>query len=99
MTGKDGFEGTRKEMERAIRRLNVLEYFIIAAAFLLALAGGGVVAYLLSGGTDVPFRLTWALISLAALIIPGSLVFGRDLLKRRERGSGSRSSESQIDGG
>ena len=77
----------------------MLEHVILAGAFFLALAGGGVAAYLLSGGTDVPFRLMWALISLAALIIPGSLVFGRDLLKRRGHSSGSRSGESQIDGG
>lgn len=83
METENGFEGTREEMERAIRRLSVLEYFIFAAAFLLALGAGGVVAYILSVGTVLPFRLTWALISLILLVIPGFLVFGRDFLQRR----------------
>ncbi len=71
-------------MERAIRRLNVLEYLILAASFLLALAGGGLAAYILSVGTALPFRLTWAIISLTLLVIPGILVFGRDYWKHRE---------------
>ena len=88
-------------MERAIRRLNALEYLILASAFFLALAGGGVAAYILSAGTQIPFRLMWAVISLSLLIIPGSLVFGRDHLKRRRQAPrhGTGSNESQIDGG
>jgi len=78
VTDENGFEGTREEMERAIRRLNTLEYLILAASFLLALAGGGVVAFLLSSGNALPFRLTWGVVSILLLIIPGLLVFGRD---------------------
>jgi len=86
VAGNDGYEGTREEMERAIRRLNTLEYLILGASFLLALAGGGVVAFLLSSGTALPFRLTWGVVSILLLIIPGLIVFGRD---RGERRSGS----------
>ena len=97
MATENGFEGTREEMERAIRRLNVLEYFILAAAFLLALVGGGVAAYILSAGTEVPFRLTWAVISLVLLIIPGFFVFGRDYLERR--GGRGQPEEEQMHNG
>ncbi len=97
MATENGFEGTREEMERAIRRLNVLEYVILAAAFALALAGGGVAAYLVSAGTNLPFRLTWAVISLALLLIPGFLVFGRDYLRRR--GPHGQTAEEQMDNG
>ena len=93
MKTEDGFEGTREEMERAIRRPNVLEYVILAAAVLLALAGGGVAAYVLGAGTNLPFRLLWALMSLALLLIPGALVFGRDYLSRRREAD--RSSRGQ----
>ncbi len=96
MTG-NGFEGTREEMERAIRRLNILEYVIVAVTFLLALAGGGVAAYILSAGTEPPFRLTWAAISLVLLIIPGLLVFGRDFFRRR--GPPASSGEEQMHNG
>ena len=82
---QDGYEGTREEMERAIRRLDQLGYVILAAAFLLALAGGGAVAYIVSTGTSLPFRLTWVVISLLLLIVPGVMVFGRDYLRRRGR--------------
>ena len=84
-------------MERAIRRLNVLEYVILAAAFLLALAGGGAAAYILSAGTNLPFRLTWVLITFTLLIIPGLLVFGRDYLKRRSHSA--QTGEEQMDNG
>ncbi len=83
MIEDNGFPGTREEMERAIRRLNVLEYLILAAAFILALGGGGAVAYILSAGTSLPFRLTWAIITVLLLVVPGLLVFGRDRFRRR----------------
>ncbi len=83
MIEDNGFPGTREEMERAIRRLNVLEYLILAAAFILALGGGGAVAYILSAGTALPFRLTWAIITVLLLVVPGLLVFGRDRFRRR----------------
>lgn len=97
MTNENGFPGTREEMERAIRRLNMLEYLILAAAFLLALAGGGVVAYVLSAGTTLPFRLMWAVLTLLLLVIPGALVFGRDHIQQRRRGR--RSDDDPVDGG
>jgi membrane protein implicated in regulation of membrane protease activity len=76
-------------MERAIRRLNILEYIIIAAAFVLALGGGGLAAYILSSGTALPFRLTWAAISLLLFIVPGLIVFGRNRGRRGARPDGS----------
>jgi hypothetical protein len=85
----DGFEGTREEMERAIRRLSVLEHIIVVAAFALALAGGWAVAFLLRDGTPLPFRLTWAVISLLLLLIPAALVFGRDRAKGEGESTGS----------
>ncbi|MEX0935756.1 MAG: hypothetical protein WD013_02550 [Gemmatimonadota bacterium] len=84
MNNDQNFEGTREEMERAIRRLNMLEYAILVAVVILALAGGGAAAFILSAGTNFPFRLTWGLISLLLLVIPGFFVFGKDYLKRRD---------------
>jgi predicted lysophospholipase L1 biosynthesis ABC-type transport system permease subunit len=83
MAEGEGFRGTREEMDRAIRRLNVLEYLILGFVVVLALAGGAAVAFILSAGTDLPFRATWAVLSFLLLVIPGVLVFGRD--RRRER--------------
>ncbi len=83
MPAENGFDGTREEVERAIRRLSVFEYVILAASFALALGGGGLAAYLFSAGTNLPFRLTWAVVSMGLLVIPGLFVFGRDYLERR----------------
>jgi hypothetical protein len=74
------YEGTREEVQRAIQRLNALEYLIIAVVVLFALAGGGLVAFILSSGTRLPFRLTWGILSTLLLVVPGLFVFGRDRL-------------------
>ncbi len=89
MAEGEGFKETREEMERAIRRLNALEYVILVAAVLVALAGGGIVAFLLSAGTDLPLRPTWAILSLLLIIVPAAVVFGRERARagRRLRGS------------
>ncbi len=83
MKEEQGYDGTREEMEQVIRRLNALEYVLLGAAILLALGGGAGVAFLLSSGTDLPFRLTWAVLSLLLLIIPGAFVLGRDRMRRK----------------
>jgi predicted lysophospholipase L1 biosynthesis ABC-type transport system permease subunit len=81
----DGFRETRKDMERAIRRLNALEYVILVAAVLVALVGGGLVAFVLSAGTNLPFRPTWAVLSFLLLLVPGLAVFGRERRAGRRR--------------
>ena len=97
MSADNGFDGTMEEVERAIRRLSVFEYVILAASFALALGGGGLAAYLLSTGTRLPFRFTWAVVSMGLLIIPGFFVFGRDYLERRQEDPPS-PEESREDG-
>jgi hypothetical protein len=89
MEANQGFEGTREEVERAIRRLNVLEYAILGAAVVLALAGGALAAYVLSSVTALSFRLTWPVASLLFLAVPGFIVFGRDEDRRGARSDGS----------
>jgi len=96
----DGFRETRKDMERAIRRLNTLEYVILMAAVLVALAGGGLIAVLLSSGTDLPFRPTWAVLSLLLIIVPGVAVFGRERRAgKKQEGGTDRDSERKLSDG
>lgn len=66
----DSFEGTRKELNRAIWRLGVLEWVILIAAALFALAGGWLTALLLEGW-GLPFRLTWTIASVLLFGAPG----------------------------
>lgn len=78
----DPFKGTREEMEKAIRRLDALEWVILFFATGMALGGGAMVAWILSVGTRLPFRLTWAVLSVLLLVIPGFVVFGREFRDR-----------------
>jgi predicted lysophospholipase L1 biosynthesis ABC-type transport system permease subunit len=94
--GDDGYRETRMEMERVIRRLNALELLILVAAVFFALGGGALVAFLLSSGTELPFRPTWAVISLLLFVVPGVAVFGRE--RRTGRKGRPESNDQPSDG-
>ena len=78
MTSGEAHSGTRRMMETAIRRLNVLEYVILGVAMALALLAGALAAWMVEGLTGAPFRLTWALSSLLFFVVPGWVVFRRE---------------------
>ncbi|MFW5905174.1 MAG: hypothetical protein ACOC8K_04365 [Gemmatimonadota bacterium] len=94
MSDRDDF--THDIMERAIRRLNVLEYVILGLAALLALLGGALVAWLLGETLDVPFRWGWALASVLLFVVPGGIVYARENLSV---GPGSGRAEGSRTGG
>jgi len=79
--GKDPYAGTREEMDRAIRRLDALEWVILLTAVGFALGGGALVAWILSSGTDIPFRVLWIGLSILLLVVPGGFVFLRERLR------------------
>ncbi len=54
-----------------MRRLNVLEYILLAAAAIAAVAGGWLAALLGRSAFGLPFRATWVVASLAFFLIPG----------------------------
>lgn len=66
----DSYEGTREDLNRAIRRLGILEWVILGAAALFALVGGWVIALLLEDW-GLPFRLTWTIASTLLFGVPG----------------------------
>lgn len=74
----DPYAGTREEMNRAIRRLDALEWVILLAAVGFALGGGALVAWILSSGTSLGFRSTWVVLSLVLLVVPALVVFVRE---------------------
>ncbi len=83
MTGGDAHPETRRMMETAIRRLNILEYVILGVAMMLALLAGSLAAWMVENLTGAPFRPTWAVSSLLFFIVPGWMVL------RRERRAGT----------
>jgi hypothetical protein len=75
---EDPYSGTREEMERAIRRLDVLEWVILLAAVVFAIGGGALVAWMLSEGAGLAFRPTWIVLSILLLVVPGGIVMLRE---------------------
>jgi len=89
----DAHAGTRRMMETAIRRLNVIEYVILGAAMGLALTAGALTAWLLQGVTGASFRILWIVTSLLFFGVPGLMVL------RRERRAATRDdTEGQAHG-
>ncbi len=92
MTSGEAHPETRRMMETAIRRLNVLEYVILGVAMVLALLAGALAAWMVENLTGAPFRLTWAASSLLFFIVPGWVV-----LRRERRVTGGTTGAADID--
>lgn len=88
----DGTHRTRRFMQRAIRRLNALEYALLAGAAVLAMAGGLLAALFLRQELGFPLRLSWMICSLLLFVLPGVVVLGRETVK------GNRPPETSEDG-
>jgi len=76
---------TREVARRAIRRLDVLEWLILAVTAALAVGGGGLVAMLVVGRSAPGFRATWMATSLLLLVVPGAVTLARNRRDERER--------------
>lgn len=88
----------REVMERAIRRLNILEYLILGAAAVLALVGGALVAWLVSAVAEVSFRLSWVVASLLLFVVPGGIVYARERLSGRTGHERDSTTTEDLDG-
>lgn len=93
----------RATLNRALRRLGILELILLGAAAIAALGGGWLAALLAAKAFELPFRATWIASSLAFFVIPALLAlgierFGRGAAKRKDRATGDRRSP-QGDGG
>ena len=78
------YSGTIEEMERAIKRLDLLEYLLIGGAMILALIGGAIAAYLITAESDLPFFATWVVVSLVLFVLPGGIA----IWSQRQNGRG-----------
>jgi len=78
-------EAARSATRRALWRLDLLEYGLLAFALILALVGGALVAWVLRTVVSLPFRLTWAAVSLLLFIVPGMGVYLRELRRGKKK--------------
>jgi uncharacterized membrane protein len=91
-------QAVRVVTERAIWRLNVLEYVFLAVAGGLSLVAGAVAAFGLQAVAGVSFRSTWAVSSLLFFVIPGAAVLGRERRARRAKNTKAEASLKEHDG-
>ncbi|UCC26277.1 MAG: DUF2269 family protein [Gemmatimonadales bacterium] len=70
-------ESRNEVMERAIRRLGILEHLFIGLAAVAALVAGALVAWLLGQAFGLSFRPTWAVSALLLFILPGGISIWR----------------------
>ncbi len=86
MTARNRTEEARLTSEvaaRAVRRLDVLEWVMMAGAAALSLVGGALVALLLETSMGLSFRPTWVVASLLLFGVPGVIAMKR--MRRDER--------------
>jgi hypothetical protein len=86
MTARDRSEEarvTREIASRAVRRLDLLEWVMLAGAMGLSLAGGALVALLLETSMGLSFRPMWVVASLLLFGVPGVIAIRR--MRRDER--------------
>ncbi|MFC1575041.1 hypothetical protein ACFL5A_00140 [Gemmatimonadota bacterium] len=72
----------REVLDRAVKRLDLLEYLILFFALVLALAGGALVGWILQTAFGFPFRWGWAGASLLLFVVPGAFVYLREFRHR-----------------
>ena len=82
--------------QRAIRRLDVLEWVIFAVGAVLATLGGGVIARIISQVVAWDFRSVWIGASLLLFIVSGTIAVV--LIRKEERADALRRAVKQERG-
>ena len=80
---------------RAIRRLDVLAWVILASAVALATAAGAAVAWLIEPMVGLGFRPTWTVASFLLFVVPGVIALIRMRREEREARAGTRLNEEK----
>ena len=96
---KQEAELARQVMDRAVRRLDILEYLILLLALIFALVGGALVAWILGATLGTPFRVSWAVASLLLFVVPGGAVYIRERAHRRRISPDTKSSQTKEPNG
>lgn len=90
-TERQAAELARVVAQRAIRRLDYLEWFIFLGGAVLATVAGGFVAWLMTGIAGWDFRSTWMGASVLLFVVPGIAAIIK--IKRDERSDALRAEE------
>jgi uncharacterized membrane protein len=92
---REAAELARIVAQRAIRRLDILEYVMFFAGAVLATVAGALAAWLLEGIAGWDFRTTWVWGSIVLFVVPGTIAI--IMIKRDERSDARRAAERDRD--
>lgn len=87
-------EAVRAALNRAARRLNILELIVLGAAIIASTAGGWLAALLAGRAFGFPFRTTWVGASLALFAIPALVAF---LVEKRRQKTPAKPARDETD--
>ena len=95
---KEAAEKAQVVTQRAIKRLDLLEWAIFGIGAILAMGGGAVVALILAAVAEWDFRSTWIGASLLLFVVPGIAAITK--IRRDERADAPRAqaAKGQNDG-
>ena len=94
---REAAEQAREVTQRAIRRLDVLEWVVWGAGALMAMAAGALVAWVMSATVGWNARLTWIVASMLLFVIPGGAAIIR--IRKNERAETTRAKNRTSDDG
>jgi uncharacterized membrane protein len=81
---REAAEQARVVTQRANRRLDKLEWVLFGVGAVLAMLGGGVLAWIITGLVGWDFRSTWIGASLVLFIVAGTVAIVRIRMDARE---------------
>lgn len=87
----------REVTQRAIRRLDLLEWVVWGAGALMAMVAGAAVAWVMAAVAGWSFRPTWIVASMLLFVIPGGAAIIQ--IRKDERADSTRQKNRTSDDG
>ena len=95
---REAAEVAREVIRRAAWRLDMLEWVILAVAAGLAIAGGALLAWLVTEPSGLSFRLVWLITSMLLFVVPGTFVIVQFKKEERTRRRESKGVQEERNG-
>lgn len=94
---REAAERAHEVTQRAIRRLDLLEWAVWGAGALMAMAAGAGVAWVMGAAVGWSFRPTWIVASMLLFVIPGAAAIIQ--IRKDERADSTRQKNRTSDDG
>ena len=94
---REAAERAHEVTQRAIKRLDMLEWFAWGAGAVMAMGAGAVAAWVMGGLAGWSFRPTWIVASMLLFVIPGGAAIIK--IRKDERAEAARTTNRTSDDG